>query len=95
MIKLFNFRPSPTDQLPAVVDNRGRRVPALLLRVRGDMWQLLLYARAAGGRRGVPESVRSHPLVFVTLTAPGFGPAHTIRAERQGRPTAVAFAVQK
>src|SRR5690242_12165701 len=48
------------------------------------MWQLR-YAGAAGGRKGVPESVRSHPLVFVTLTAPGFGPVHTTGADRQGR----------
>src|SRR5207248_5373809 len=49
----------------------------------GDMWQLL-YAGAAGGRKGVPESIRSHPLVFATLTAPGFGPVHTTRADRTG-----------
>lgn len=49
----------------------------------GDMWQLL-YAGAAGGRKGVPESIRSHPLVFATLTAPGFGPVHTTRTDRSG-----------
>ena len=43
-----------------------------------EMWQLL-YAGAAGGRKGVPESVRTHPLVFATLTAPGFGPVHGTR----------------
>jgi hypothetical protein len=47
------------------------------------MWQLL-YAGAAGGRKGVPESIRSHPLVFATLTAPGFGPVHTTRTDRSG-----------
>jgi hypothetical protein len=47
------------------------------------MWQLL-YAGAAGGRKGVPESIRSHPLVFATLTAPGFGPVHTTRPDRSG-----------
>ena len=60
---------------PPLSEPVGVGVPVLLLRVRGDMWQLLLYAGAAGGRKGVPESVRSHPLVFVTLTAPGFGAA--------------------
>jgi hypothetical protein len=49
------------------------------------MWQLL-YAGAAGGRKGVPESIQSHPLVFATLTAPGFGPVHTTRADRSGGP---------
>jgi hypothetical protein len=54
------------------------------------MWQLL-YAGTTGGRKGVPASIRSHPLVFATLTAPDFGPVHTIRADRTGpsrcRPT--------
>jgi hypothetical protein len=47
------------------------------------MWQLL-YAGAAGGRKGVPASVRAHPLVFMTLTAPGFGPVHGTRTTRGG-----------
>ena len=42
------------------------------------MW-LLLYAGAASGRKGVPESIRSHPLVFATLTPPGLGPVHGTR----------------
>ena len=66
---------------------RNRRAsvcPSCSYEYAGDIWQLL-YAGAAGGRKGVPESVRSHPLVFVTLTAPGFGPVHTTRADRRGR----------
>ena len=65
---------------------RNRRAsvcPSCSYEYAGDMWQLL-YAGAAGGRKGVPESVRTHPLVFVTLTAPGFGPVHTTRADRHG-----------
>ena len=42
---------------------------------QGDMWHLLR-AGAAGGDKGVPESVASHPMVFATLTAPSFGPVH-------------------
>ncbi|MDQ3762441.1 MAG: hypothetical protein M3460_12390 [Actinomycetota bacterium] len=57
--------------------------PSCSFEYAGDMWQLL-YAGAAGGRKGVPESIRSHPLVFATLTAPGFGPVHTTRADRSG-----------
>jgi hypothetical protein len=71
----------------------NRRVavcPSCSYEYAGDMWQLL-YAGAAGGRKGVPETIRSHPLVFATLTAPGFGPVHTTRADRSGparcRPT--------
>lgn len=65
---------------------RNRRevcCPSCAHEYRGDMWQLV-YAGLAGGRKGVPESVRMHPMVFVTLTAPSFGPVHTRRDD--GRP---------
>jgi hypothetical protein len=61
------------------MDDTGAEV--IKVTTAGDMWQLL-YAGAAGGRKGVPESIRSHPLVFATLTAPGFGPVHTTRTDR-------------
>jgi hypothetical protein len=62
-------------------NRRAAVCPSCSFEYAGDMWQLL-YAGAAGGRKGVPESIRSHPLVFLTLTAPGFGPVHTTRADR-------------
>ncbi|MGH8879598.1 MAG: replication initiator, partial [Stackebrandtia sp.] len=64
-------------------NRRAAVCPPCSFEYAGDMWQLL-YAGAAGGRKGVPESIRSHPLVFATLTAPGFGPVHTTRADRSG-----------
>jgi hypothetical protein len=64
-------------------NRRAAVCPSCSHEYAGDMWQLL-YAGAAGGRKGVPESIRSHPLVFATLTAPGFGPVHTTRADRSG-----------
>ena len=64
-------------------NRRAAVCPSCSYEYAGDMWQLL-YAGAAGGRKGVPESIRSHPLVFTTLTAPGFGPVHTTRADRTG-----------
>jgi hypothetical protein len=64
-------------------NRRAAVCPSCSYEYAGDMWQLL-YAGAAGGRKGVPESIRSHPLVFATLTAPGFGPVHTTRAGRTG-----------
>jgi len=42
-----------------------------------DTWQLI-HAGIAGGHHGIPEAVAGHPAVFVTLTAPSFGPVHTI-----------------
>jgi hypothetical protein len=64
-------------------NRRAAVCPSCSWEYAGDMWQLL-YAGAAGGRKGVPETIRSHPLVFATLTAPGFGPVHTTRADRFG-----------
>lgn len=53
---------------------------------RADAYQLVV-AGLRGGK-GVPETVAGHPAVFVTLTAPGFGPVHTQRGTgpcRRGR----------
>ena len=52
--------------------------PSCAHEYRGDMWQLV-YAGMAGGRKGVPESVAEHPMVFASLTAPSFGAVHTRR----------------
>jgi hypothetical protein len=65
-------------------NRRAAVCPSCSHEYAGDMWQLL-YAGAAGGRKGVPESIRSHPLVFATLTAPGFGLVHTTRTDRFAR----------
>jgi hypothetical protein len=62
-------------------NRRAAVCPSCSFEYAGDMWQLL-YAGAAGGRKGVPDSIRSHPLVFATLTAPGFGAVHTTRTGR-------------
>jgi hypothetical protein len=40
----------------------------------GDTWQLV-HGGIAGG--DLPAAIDSHPMVFVTLTAPSFGPVHT------------------
>nr|WP_223166618.1 replication initiator [Nonomuraea sp. SYSU D8015] len=36
----------------------------------------LIRAGLLGGAKGVPATVRAHPRVFLTLTAPSFGPVH-------------------
>jgi hypothetical protein len=58
--------------------NRREAVcPSCAERYRGDAFQLVV--TGLGGGKGVPESVREHPVVFVTLTAPSFGPVHSRR----------------
>jgi hypothetical protein len=61
---------------------RATRCPACAKTYRGDTYQLIR-ARLVGGK-GVPASVSEHPCLFVTLTAPSFGPVHT-RRERGGK----------
>ncbi|MFF2351860.1 replication initiator [Kitasatospora sp. NPDC058115] len=55
-------------------NRRTTRCPACSTLYRYDTYQLI----AAGLRGGktVPTSVATHPRVFATLTAPGFGPVH-------------------
>jgi hypothetical protein len=53
---------------------RESRCPPCAATYRGDARHLVL-AGLEGGK-GVPESVRHHPAVFLTLTAPSFGPVH-------------------
>lgn len=49
-----------------------------------DTWQLI-HAGITGGHHGMPEAVAGHPAVFVTLTAPSFGPVHTVHADASGQ----------
>ncbi len=44
-----------------------------------DTWQLVT-AGVCGGRHGMPQSIASHPAVFVSLTASSFGAVHGMRA---------------
>ena len=49
---------------------------------KGDARQIIRSGLTGG--KGIPETVATHPCVFATLTAPGFGPVHTIRTGRRG-----------
>lgn len=62
---------------------RASACPACAETYRADTYQLLR-AGLTGGK-SVPQSVAAHPAVFLTLTAPGFGPVHTRRTGRGGR----------
>ena len=46
---------------------------------RADAWHLI--AAGLRGGKGVPEDTATHPTLFVTLTAPSFGPVHSQREE--------------
>ena len=43
----------------------------------------MIMAGAAGGMKDVPEDVATHPMVFLTLTAPSFGAVHSTGLDRR------------
>lgn len=50
---------------------------------RRDAYELIRTGLTGG--KGISESIATHPAVFVTLTAPSFGPVHTRRTTTDGR----------
>jgi hypothetical protein len=69
-----------TDTMPdgviytACGNRRATVCPSCAETYRGDAYQLVR-AGLVGGK-GVPDTVTTHPTVFLTLTAPSFGPVH-------------------
>ncbi|MFE6625699.1 replication initiator protein RepSA [Streptomyces rochei] len=57
-------------------NRRASRCPACAWTYAGDTYHLIRAGLAGDDRRDVPATVRDHPRVFATLTAPSFGPAH-------------------
>lgn len=67
--------------------NRRKSVCPSCSRIHSRDTYQLVKAGLAGGK-GVPESVQQHPAIFATLTAPSFGPVHTVHRNngRDGEP---------
>ncbi|MFF3073111.1 replication initiator [Kitasatospora sp. NPDC057936] len=55
-------------------NRRATRCPSCSREYSGDTFHLVRSGLIGG--KGVPETVRTHPRLFVTLTAPSFGPVH-------------------
>ena len=73
----------PGGVLPiACKSRRASHCPPCAEVYRADTYQLIR-AGLTGGK-GVPATVTEHPCVFLTLTAPSFGPVHA-RHEKDGR----------
>ncbi|WP_344100842.1 replication initiator [Nocardiopsis rhodophaea] len=87
--------------LIACGDRRASVCPSCAEVYRRDMWHLVasgvsgrMSATSSGGAGArqdtvevtVPSSVASHPRLFVTLTAPSFGPVHSARGGGVCRP---------
>lgn len=57
-------------------NRRASRCPSCAWTYSGDTYHLIRAGLAGDDRRDVPSTVRDHPRVFTTLTAPSFGPVH-------------------
>ncbi|MFB7238109.1 replication initiator protein RepSA [Streptomyces sp. NPDC056269] len=57
-------------------NRRASRCPACAWTYAGDTYHLIRAGLAGDGARDIPATVREHPRVFLTLTAPSFGPVH-------------------
>jgi len=58
-------------------NRRATRCPSCSDTYRQDSFHLI--AAGLRGGKGIPETVAAHPRVFLTLTAPSFGPVHSQR----------------
>ena len=63
--------------LVACRNRRATRCPSCADTYRQDSFHLI--AAGLRGGKGIPDAVATHPRVFLTLTAPSFGPVHTQR----------------
>ena len=81
--RVYSTDVEPDETLLKCCGNRREAVcPSCAEIYRADAYQLV--AAGLRGGKGVPESVAEHPMLFVTLTAPSFGPVHTRRASADG-----------
>ncbi|WP_265562009.1 replication initiator protein RepSA [Streptomyces hygroscopicus] len=57
-------------------NRRASRCPSCAFTYAGDTYHLIRAGLAGDDRREIPTTVRDHPRVFATLTAPSFGQVH-------------------
>lgn len=74
-LRSYSTTDEPVGRLAVRCRNRrATRCPPCSREYQGDTFQLVR-AGLVGGK-GLPEQVRTHPRLFLTLTAPSFGPMH-------------------
>lgn len=83
-IRSYSTSDEPTGRLLTTCGNRrASRCPTCSRLYAADTYHLIR-AGLSGGK-GVPETVRTHPRVFLTLTAPSFGPVHNRPTTKDGK----------
>ncbi|MFF4288298.1 replication initiator protein RepSA [Streptomyces sp. NPDC001633] len=66
-------------------NRRASRCPSCAWTYAGDTYHLIRAGLVGDPNKGTPETVRDHPRVFATLTAPSFGPVHNRPGNRPCR----------
>ncbi|MFJ8720210.1 replication initiator protein RepSA [Streptomyces sp. NPDC093269] len=66
-------------------NRRASRCPACAWTYAGDTYHLIRAGLTGDPDKGTPHTVREHPRVFATLTAPSFGPVHNRTGNRPCR----------
>ncbi|MGW7006897.1 replication initiator [Streptomyces sp. NPDC054933] len=76
----YSTTDEPGERLAVRCGNRRASVCEPCSRLHAGDTYHLVHAGLAGGK-SLPEDVRGHPRLFVTLTAPSFGPVHRATGE--------------
>ena len=66
-------------------NRRASRCPACAWTYAGDTYHLIRAGLVGDPAKGTPHTIRDHPRVFATLTAPSFGPVHNRPGNRPCR----------
>ncbi|WP_445520238.1 replication initiator protein RepSA [Streptomyces sp. NEAU-174] len=66
-------------------NRRASRCPACAWTYAGDTYHLIRAGLVGDPTKGTPDTIRDHPRVFATLTAPSFGPVHNRPGNRPCR----------
>ncbi|MFG3416316.1 replication initiator protein RepSA [Streptomyces althioticus] len=77
VLYFYSTEQEPGGMLRVACGNRrASRCPACAWTYAGDTYHLIRAGITGDEHKDVPETVRDHPRVFATLTAPSFGPVH-------------------
>ena len=83
--RVWSTRNEPDGVLRKACGNRREAVcPSCAERYRWDAFHLIRAGMTGG--KGVPDAIAGHPAVFVTITAPSFGPVHSRPLGADGEP---------
>ncbi|MEV4430782.1 replication initiator protein RepSA [Streptomyces sp. NPDC049602] len=86
VLHAYNTDAEPGGVLRVACGNRrASRCPSCAWTYAGDTYHLIRAGLVGNPDKGTPETIRDHPRVFATLTAPSFGPVHNRPGNRPCR----------